>query len=94
MSSSRYNNGLAAVSLPTNSWAPVTVSEELGPVAQSVEQRTENPCVGGSIPPRATKSEFQEVQERLESRFSHRESGFFHSYAVRMNPLTSGGKWG
>ncbi|SVC25542.1 uncharacterized protein METZ01_LOCUS278396, partial [marine metagenome] len=23
-------------------------------VAQSVEQRTENPCVGGSIPPRAT----------------------------------------
>src|ERR1019366_2346174 len=27
----------------------------LGLVAQSVEQRTENPCVGGSIPPRATK---------------------------------------
>ena len=27
----------------------------LGPVAQSVEQRTENPCVGGSIPPQATK---------------------------------------
>src|SRR5690606_9234418 len=26
----------------------------LGPVAQSVEQRIENPCVGGSIPPRAT----------------------------------------
>ena len=26
-----------------------------GPVAQSVEQRIENPCVGGSIPPRATK---------------------------------------
>ena len=25
-----------------------------GPVAQSVEQRTENPCVGGSIPPQAT----------------------------------------
>jgi hypothetical protein len=25
-----------------------------GPVAQSVEQRTENPCVGGSIPPWAT----------------------------------------
>ena len=23
-------------------------------VAQSVEQRTENPCVGGSIPPRGT----------------------------------------
>ena len=26
-----------------------------GPVAQLVEQRTENPCVGGSIPPQATK---------------------------------------
>ena len=29
--------------------------DEVGPVAQSVEQRIENPCVGGSIPPRATK---------------------------------------
>jgi hypothetical protein len=28
----------------------------LGLVAQSVEQRIENPCVGGSIPPRATKN--------------------------------------
>jgi hypothetical protein len=27
----------------------------LGPVAQLVEQRIENPCVGGSIPPQATK---------------------------------------
>ncbi len=26
-----------------------------GSVAQSVEQRTENPCVGGSIPSRATQ---------------------------------------
>ncbi len=26
-----------------------------GAVAQSVEQRTENPCVGGSIPPHTTK---------------------------------------
>jgi hypothetical protein len=26
----------------------------VGWVAQSVEQRTENPCVGGSIPPPAT----------------------------------------
>jgi hypothetical protein len=29
-----------------------------GPVAQSVEQRIENPCVGGSIPPQATKLYF------------------------------------
>ena len=28
-----------------------------GPVAQSVEQRIENPCVGGSIPPQATRIE-------------------------------------
>ena len=28
-----------------------------GLVAQSVEQRIENPCVGGSIPPRATKKD-------------------------------------
>jgi hypothetical protein len=28
-----------------------------GSVAQLVEQRTENPCVGGSIPPRATSIE-------------------------------------
>ena len=27
----------------------------IGAVAQSVEQRTENPCVGGSIPPHTTK---------------------------------------
>ena len=29
-----------------------------GAVAQSVEQRTENPCVGGSIPPHTTKKDF------------------------------------
>jgi len=31
------------------------ILRRLGLVAQSVEQRIENPCVGGSIPPRATK---------------------------------------
>ncbi|MEN9977707.1 MAG: hypothetical protein RLZZ569_332 [Bacteroidota bacterium] len=30
---------------------------EDGDVAQSVEQRTENPCVGGSIPSITTKRE-------------------------------------
>ena len=29
--------------------------ERFGAVAQLVEQRTENPCVGGSIPPHTTK---------------------------------------
>ena len=32
-----------------------------GSVAQSVEQRTENPCVGGSIPPGATSNPFGNV---------------------------------
>ena len=31
------------------------VADFVGLVAQSVEQRIENPCVGGSIPPQATK---------------------------------------
>ena len=35
----------------------------LGQVAQLVEQRTENPCVGGSIPPLATR--FRGPRERL-----------------------------
>jgi hypothetical protein len=34
----------------------VSIIMPLGLVAQSVEQRIENPCVGGSIPPRATKN--------------------------------------
>ena len=33
----------------------------IGSVAQSVEQRTENPCVGGSIPPGATSNPFGNV---------------------------------
>ena len=33
---------------------PSDILLPLGPVAQLVEQRIENPCVGGSIPPQAT----------------------------------------
>ena len=34
---------------------PQTLSiTSIGQIAQLVEQRTENPCVGGSIPPLAT----------------------------------------
>ena len=33
---------------------PETSSGLKGAVAQSAEQRTENPCVGGSIPPHTT----------------------------------------
>ena len=36
-------------------------SKYIGSVAQSVEQRTENPCVGGSIPPGATLNPFRNV---------------------------------
>jgi hypothetical protein len=32
-----------------------------GAVAQLVEQRTENPCVGGSIPPHTTKSHANKI---------------------------------
>ena len=37
-------------------FSSVTISCS-GPVAQSVEQRIENPCVGGSIPPQATTTQ-------------------------------------
>jgi hypothetical protein len=36
-------------------YGSLAILMRLGLVAQSVEQRIENPCVGGSIPPRATK---------------------------------------
>lgn len=32
----------------------VYICRPIGDVAQLVEQRIENPCVGGSIPPRST----------------------------------------
>jgi hypothetical protein len=43
--------------LPPQSGSGRSAGEEKegGAVAQSVEQRTENPCVGGSIPPHTTK---------------------------------------
>ena len=44
----------ASVLLLQNPGGFVIVSR-FGPVAQLVEQRIENPCVGGSIPPQATK---------------------------------------
>ena len=33
-----------------------------GAVAQLVEQRTENPCVGGSIPPHTTDNVFKATE--------------------------------
>jgi hypothetical protein len=40
-----------------------------GLVAQSVAQRIENPCVGGSIPPRATKNILDETPTHAGRRF-------------------------
>jgi hypothetical protein len=45
-------------SWPDGFYLPAWLTEKHsnnGLVAQSVEQRIENPCVGGSIPPRATR---------------------------------------
>ena len=46
------------------------IIRHLGLVAQSVEQRIENPCVGGSIPPRATKNILDETPIHADRRFA------------------------
>ena len=48
-----------------------------GQVAQSVEQRTENPCVGGSIPPLATTSPRFQRKQLL--------TFFYYSQAISTN---------
>ncbi len=42
------------ISYPLGRKNPIMRRSNYGQVAQSVEQGTENPCVGGSIPPLAT----------------------------------------
>src|SRR5476649_1299851 len=46
----------------------------LGLVAQLVEQRIENPCVGGSLPPRATKNIPYETPIHADRRFCFQDS--------------------
>ena len=46
-----------------------------GEIAQLVEQRTENPCVGGSIPPLATSLRSERSGERRMSRRSQSSLG-------------------
>ena len=68
-----------------------------GPVAQSVEQRIENPCVGGSIPPQATKSHFFPSEKQILTPFSQRERGFLlsmQSVGVRQCPPPIGANSG
>src|SRR5437764_14877565 len=45
---------------------PCALSQRVGWIAQSVEQRTENPCVGGSIPSPATTSKVKAMKSRSE----------------------------
>jgi protein PhnA len=52
----------------------------LGLVAQLVEQRIENPCVGGSIPPRATKNSAVHAKRHLRVAF------LFYPCVVNLDP--------
>jgi hypothetical protein len=54
----------------------------VGWVAQSVEQRTENPCVGGSIPPPATTLFTLYFIEY--AGFTFVDAGFFQSKILRL----------
>ena len=54
------------------------ILHEDGSIAQLVEQGTENPCVGGSIPPGPTKKmitdkEFQELEKMAKLKFEEEE---------------------
>ena len=53
------------------------VGTAIGWVAQLVEQRTENPCVGGSIPPPATISQNHNKVRHKAAIFLFRNSLFF-----------------
>jgi hypothetical protein len=66
------------------------IIQGLGPVAQSVEQRIENPCVGGSIPPRATSihAGLREIANPHFSWFVNKVSTVFnfqHLQRVKLN---------
>ena len=63
--------------------ASVLKGAEEGPVAQSVEQRIENPCVGGSIPSQATKYQSTEFRRTLESPKLSMTWGFLVSIEVQ-----------
>ena len=61
----------------------------LGLVAQLVEQRIENPCVGGSIPPRATKNIANKTPIHADRRFC-----FHRDMVVRGEAMLLGGSPG
>src|SRR5205807_10261105 len=58
--------------MSTRSLIAAVVALRFGWVAQLAEQRTENPRVGGSIPPPATPLKAQRVQQILQQKKSAR----------------------
>ena len=60
----------------------ITLSNPFGTIAQLVEQRTENPCVPGSIPGGTTKRIFG----RLDEWFSHWSAKPATAVRVRYRP--------
>ena len=56
-----------------------------GSVAQTVEQRTENPCVGGSIPPRATNEKAPKgLSHLLNHLITHIHSASTKSFSITL----------
>ena len=54
-------------------------SQTEGALAQSVEQRTENPCVAGSIPAGTTFQSLSEMKGFLVFKVENRSEYFFNS---------------
>ena len=59
---------------------------ELAQVAQSVEQRTENPRVGGSIPPLGTIGPSTDIRQHPEKLRIHGFGIFFLAYRPKVTP--------
>ena len=64
-----------------------------GAVAQSVEQRTENPCVGGSIPPHTTTNILKPLFARVSllKHLLHTNAGLIYLYYlnISLKPYTA-----
>ena len=64
---------------------------KVGAVAQSVEQRTENPCVAGSIPAHTTSKSFREIWSFFWFRAVLKALGLFLDQAAdKINPIIRG----
>jgi hypothetical protein len=87
----RFGRNLELARLPA-------IIPALGLVAQLVEQRIENPCVGGSIPPRATMNVLAETPIFMNRRFcfwgGRFVPGLFLVPGATRSPLTAAVKNG